>query len=123
VPWNISIRCSDLCNVLFVWAYRGFDIHAANPPDTAVFIALFYKLSANAVFDHHDLAPEMYLARSASIASGWFTVFKLMKERFPVRKSRDCYKPILQKHRNTAWACPEERITVVRNGLHWTVSD
>jgi len=43
----------------------GFDIiHAGNPPDTAVFIAAFYKLLRKRfIFDHHDLAPELYLAR------------------------------------------------------------
>ena len=39
----------------------GFDvIHAHNPPETFVFIALFYKLFGKRfIFDHHDLSPEM----------------------------------------------------------------
>src|SRR3954471_4205503 len=50
---------------LFVLLTRGFDVlHVANPPDTFVFIAAFYKLLGKRfVYDHHDLAPEMYLAR------------------------------------------------------------
>src|SRR5438094_103315 len=49
----------------WIWFRHGFDvIHAANPPDTLVFIAAFYKcLGKRFVFDHHDLAPEMYYAR------------------------------------------------------------
>ena len=44
---------------------RGFEVvHAANPPDTFWAIALFYKLLGKRfVFDHHDLCPELYVAR------------------------------------------------------------
>lgn len=46
-------------------ARRGFDvIHAANPPDTFWALALLYKLFGKRyVFDHHDLCPELYVAR------------------------------------------------------------
>jgi glycosyltransferase involved in cell wall biosynthesis len=44
---------------------RGFDaVHAHNPPDTFVIVAALYKLLGKPfVYDHHDLAPEMYLVR------------------------------------------------------------
>lgn len=44
---------------------EGFDtIHACNPPDTFFFMGLFYRLFGKKfVFDHHDLSPEMYLAK------------------------------------------------------------
>jgi glycosyltransferase involved in cell wall biosynthesis len=44
---------------------RGFDVvHAANPPDTFWAIGAFYKLLGKRfVFDHHDLCPELYVAR------------------------------------------------------------
>jgi glycosyltransferase involved in cell wall biosynthesis len=45
---------------------RGFDvIHACNPPDTIFAVALPYKalLRKRFVFDHHDLSPELYLAK------------------------------------------------------------
>jgi glycosyltransferase involved in cell wall biosynthesis len=44
---------------------RGFDVvHAANPPDTFWALGLFYKLFGKRfVFDHHDLCPELYVAR------------------------------------------------------------
>jgi glycosyltransferase involved in cell wall biosynthesis len=50
---------------LRVHARRGFDIiHAANPPDTFWAIALLYKpFGKRYVFDHHDLCPELYVAR------------------------------------------------------------
>lgn len=44
---------------------RGFDaIHACNPPDTIFIIALFFKLFGKRfIFDHHDINPELYLAK------------------------------------------------------------
>ena len=44
---------------------RGFDaIHAANPPDLFFLIGLFYRLLGKKfVFDQHDPAPEMFLAK------------------------------------------------------------
>ncbi len=50
---------------IWVWLRHGFDvIHAANPPDTLFVIGLVFKLFGKRfVFDHHDLAPELYLSR------------------------------------------------------------
>lgn len=44
---------------------QGFDvIHACNPPDTFFLLGLFYKLLGKEfLFDHHDLSPEMFLAK------------------------------------------------------------
>src|SRR5437868_1790415 len=53
--------------ILSIWVFMfiGFDIiHVANPPDTLVLIAAFYKcFGRRFVFDHHDPAPELYCAR------------------------------------------------------------
>ncbi len=51
---------------------RGFDvIHTANPPDTFWAIALPFKpLGVKFVFDHHDLCPELYLARFGERRAG-----------------------------------------------------
>lgn len=50
---------------LFVLIRDNFNvIHAHNPPDTLVFIGLFYKLLGKEfIFDHHDLTPELFLSR------------------------------------------------------------
>ena len=47
---------------VLVYVREGFDvIHAANPPDTLVFVAAPYKLFGKRfVYDHHDLAPELF---------------------------------------------------------------
>ncbi len=48
-----------------VWLSRGFDtIHACNPPDTIFLIGLFFKLFGKKfIFDHHDINPELYVAK------------------------------------------------------------
>jgi glycosyltransferase involved in cell wall biosynthesis len=50
---------------LYVALRHGFDvIHAHNPPDTLFLVALPFKLFGKKfVFDHHDLAPELYQSR------------------------------------------------------------
>lgn len=45
---------------------RGFDVvHACNPPETIFLVGLFFKLlmGKRFVFDHHDLSPELYVAK------------------------------------------------------------
>jgi len=49
------------------WIYlrRGFHvIHASNPPDDIFLVALPFKvLGVKFIFDHHDVNPELYLAK------------------------------------------------------------
>ena len=105
---------------LLVWAHRGFDvIHAANPPDTAVFIAMFFKLFGKRfVFDHHDLAPEMYLVRFSHKGAGLVHRMLVWLEAVSCRladhviATNQSYKRIEMQRGSV----PEERITVVRNG-------
>ena len=44
---------------------RGFDIfHACNPPETYWLLGAFWRLFGKVfVFDHHDLSPEMFMAK------------------------------------------------------------
>jgi glycosyltransferase involved in cell wall biosynthesis len=46
---------------------RGFDvIHGCNPPDTIFLIARFFKMFGKRfIFDHHDINPELYVAKFA----------------------------------------------------------
>jgi glycosyltransferase involved in cell wall biosynthesis len=50
---------------LYILVKEGFDvIHLHNPPNSPFIIGWFYKLFGKKfVFDHHDLAPELYLSR------------------------------------------------------------
>ena len=106
---------------LVVWFREGFDaIHAHNPPDTFVFIALFYKLfGKHFVYDHHDLSPEMYMARFRG--GGRPMVYRALVwlEKLSCRHAdhvivtNESYKKIaLERDR-----VPEARITIVRNGI------
>jgi glycosyltransferase involved in cell wall biosynthesis len=50
----------------YVFLKHGFDvIHACNPPDLIFIIAIFFKLifKKKFVFDHHDVNPEIWLAK------------------------------------------------------------
>lgn len=100
---------------------EGVDaIHAHNPPDTFVFIALFYKLFGKRfVYDHHDLSPEMYMARFRD--GGRPMVYRALVwlEKLTCRfadhviVTNESYKNVaLERGR-----VPEARITVVRNGI------
>lgn len=105
---------------LLVMAQRGFDvIHAHNPPDVLVLIAAFYKLFGKRfVFDHHDLSPEMYLARFPGRGNQlvyrlliWFEILSCRLAN-QVIATNESYKMIeMQRGR-----VPEERISIVRNG-------
>lgn len=49
-----------------VFIQRGFDvIHLCNPPDLMFLVGGFYRLlfGKKIVFDHHDINPELYLAK------------------------------------------------------------
>jgi glycosyltransferase involved in cell wall biosynthesis len=49
-----------------VWREQGFDvIHICNPPDLLFLTAGWFKLlhRVRVIFDHHDLSPEMYIAK------------------------------------------------------------
>jgi len=105
---------------LYVFLRRGFDIiHAHNPPDTFLFIAAFYKLFGKKfVFDHHDLAPEMYYARFGGDGNRLVYRSLVWLETLSCRladhviATNESYKAMEMERGRV----PEERITIVRNG-------
>lgn len=49
-----------------IWQQKGFDIiHICNPPDLLFLTAVWFKVfhQVRVIFDHHDLSPEMYIAK------------------------------------------------------------
>ncbi len=58
---------------------KGFDIiHICNPPETYFPLAFIYKLfGKKIIFDHHDLSPEMFLAKQKETDKNSF-YFKLL---------------------------------------------
>jgi glycosyltransferase involved in cell wall biosynthesis len=105
---------------LLVWFQQGFDvIHVANPPDTLVFIAAFYKLLGKRfIYDHHDLAPEMYYARFPQGGNRLVYRALLFCEKLSCRladrviATNASYKAVEMSRGGVA----EKRVTIVRNG-------
>ena len=105
---------------LYVYLRRGFDvIHAHNPPDTFFIIASFFKmLGKQFVYDHHDLAPEMYLARFEGVGKGiaYRVLMALEKLSYLLADliivTNGSYKEVAMDR----GGAPANRIAVVRNG-------
>lgn len=103
-----------------LWWREGFDVvHAHNPPDAFVFLAGFYKLlGKRSVFDHHDLSPEMYVARFGGRRNTAVYRVLLLLENWSCRladlviATNESYKQIEMQRDEVR----EERIAVVRNG-------
>lgn len=121
VEYGYSMMASFILSLL-VFLRTGFDVvHAHNPPDTFVFIAAFYKLlfGTRFVYDHHDLAPEMYRARFPGGGRQIIYNTLVRLERLTCRVAdhvlvtNESYKQIALERGSV----PEERITIVRNGI------
>jgi glycosyltransferase involved in cell wall biosynthesis len=98
---------------------RGFDvIHACNPPETIFLVGAFFKLlfGKRFVFDHHDLSPELYVAKFGR--RGFFHRLLLMAERLTFRTAdvsiatNESYRRIAIERGGMA----PERVFVVRSG-------
>ncbi|MGE0822334.1 MAG: glycosyltransferase family 4 protein [Candidatus Binatia bacterium] len=115
--WAMTVAFLISLWVLFRY---GFDvIHAHNPPDTFVFIAALYKLCGkHFVFDHHDLAPEMYYSRFPGRGNRVLYRLLLWCEHLSCRladhiiATNGSYKTLdIQRHNLRA-----DHVTIVRNG-------
>ena len=65
----VEYALSTLFQFLLAWRVfvgRGFDvIHACNPPDSIFLVGLWFRLFGKRfIFDHHDLSPELYEAKT-----------------------------------------------------------
>jgi glycosyltransferase involved in cell wall biosynthesis len=118
--YGYSMLASFLLSVL-VFFGEGFDVvHAHNPPDTFVFIAILYKLFGKRfVYDHHDLSPEMYQARFKGGGNRAVYRVLLWLEQLSCRfadhviVTNESYKRIAMDRGRV----PESLITIVRNGI------
>lgn len=104
---------------LMVWVREGFDVvHAHNPPDTLFLIAAFYKLFGKRfIFDHHDVAPEMYDARYGGHAKPIVRRLLRLFERLSLRTA-DHVVATNESHRKIALrrGVTADAVTIVRNG-------
>ena len=92
-------------------------IHAANPPDLIFIIALLFKVfGVKYIFDHHDIAPENYVAKFGK--RGLFYFLSLLMERLSfltadvVISTNESYREIAVKRGRKS---PQD-VFVVRNG-------
>ena len=119
LEYGYSLAATFLIS-LFIFARYGFDvIHANNPPDVLVLVAAFYKLfGVRFVFDHHDLAPEMYYARFRGRGKRLVYHVLVLFEKLSCRladhviATNESYKAIEMQRGGV----PADRITIVRNG-------
>src|SRR5262245_1222490 len=103
----------------YIFAKRGFDVmHAHNPPDTLLLVALPFKLLGKKfVFDQHDLCPELYRSRY-NAAEGFYTRFLRMFEWCSLKladitiATNESYKQIQIERANKN----ASNVFVVRNG-------
>jgi glycosyltransferase involved in cell wall biosynthesis len=106
---------------LVVLTRRGFDVvHAANPPDTFWALGLFYKLFGKRyVFDHHDLCPELYVARFGERRQGDVLHRLLGTLEWAQFRTADLVISTNESYRQVAIQrghVPEGRVVVVRSG-------
>lgn len=104
-----------------VLARRGFDvIHAANPPDTFWAIAALYKpFGKRYVFDHHDLCPELYVARFGAARENSLPHRALRVLERAQFRTADLVISTNESYREVAitrGGKPPERVVVVRSG-------
>lgn len=92
-------------------------IHGCNPPDLIFFVAFVFKLfGVKYVFDHHDINPELYIAKYGR--KGIFYQFLLLAERltFAVADysiaTNESYREIAIRRGKM----PSDKVQVVRSG-------
>jgi glycosyltransferase involved in cell wall biosynthesis len=119
LEYGYSLIATFLISLLIALR-EGFDIiHAHNPPDVFVILAIFYKLFGKQfVFDHHDLSPEMYNARFKGSGNLFVYQALLFFEKLTFWAA-DHVITTNQSYKNIAMnrgGVPEENVSIVRNG-------
>lgn len=121
-----SAQIIEYCNAL-MWeilltirlflVQRFHVIHGANPPDHIFLVALLFKLfGVKYIYDHHDIAPENYVAKYGSKGIFFFLLLLMEKLTF---KTADMIISTNQSYRKLAMARggkEGEDVFVVRNG-------
>jgi glycosyltransferase involved in cell wall biosynthesis len=92
-------------------------IHGANPPDHIFLIALIFRFfGVKYIFDHHDLAPELYRVRFKAGKDIFFRVLMLLEKcsckiADAVISTNASYKTIIAERHKV----PPDKIYIVRN--------
>jgi glycosyltransferase involved in cell wall biosynthesis len=110
---------ASLWLALKAYSHRPFHaIHACNPPDTFFALAMLFRpLGVKFVFDHHDLCPEMYVAKGRPRA-GFLYRTLLLLERLTLR-SAHMVIAVNRSHRDIAVeraGVDSDKVVIVRSG-------
>jgi glycosyltransferase involved in cell wall biosynthesis len=107
---------------IYVACRNGVDVvHAHNPPDTLFVVGVFHRLLGKQfIFDHHDLSPELYLARFGMKQGEGGIIYKtlLALEKLSLGvaniaiATNESYKEIQLQRSNIE----KDKVFVVRNG-------
>ena len=110
---------SAMLSVRVAFLGRGFDaIHTCNPPETYWLLGLMWRpFGKRLLFDHHDLSPEMYLAKYRTSGGPLYrALLALEKMAFAtahtVIATNESYKEVACRRGGV----PPERVFVVRSG-------
>jgi len=92
-------------------------IQGCNPPDLIFLVAIFFKIfGVKYVFDHHDINPELYIAKYNK--KGFFYNFLLLAEKLTFKAANfsiatnESYKKIAIER----GGMPADKVTVIRSG-------
>jgi glycosyltransferase involved in cell wall biosynthesis len=121
IGYALEYGCAFFWEMLYSWwifLRRGFHvIQGYNPPDTLFLVALPFKLfRVRFVFDHHDVNPELYLAKFGRRDFLYKVLLWLERATFRtsnvVIATNDSYKEVAV----TRGCRASENVFVVRNG-------
>ncbi|HLH13174.1 MAG TPA: glycosyltransferase family 4 protein [Solirubrobacteraceae bacterium] len=117
IALEYALACVQLSVLVLAELRRGANVlHLHNPPDLLFAIARLARLAgATVVFDHHDLAPELYAQK---FGAGWPVAVLRWCERMTMR-SADVVLAANESHRQVAierGGVAPQRVSVVRNG-------
>ncbi|MEL7083918.1 MAG: glycosyltransferase family 4 protein [Cyanobacteria bacterium J06597_1] len=101
-----------------VFFTRGFDcIHACNPPDTIFLIGAVFRLFGKKfLFDHHDINPELYIAKFGRQDLFYKCLLLFEKLTFRLATVSIATNQSYRKIAIERGGMPEDRVFVVRSG-------
>lgn len=117
MEYSMALFWEFFLSIKIYFKKRFHVIQGCNPPDLIFIVALFYKLlGVKYVFDHHDINPELYIAKYNK--KGLFYKFLILAERLTFATANysiatnESYKEIAIKRGKM----PEAKVQVVRSG-------
>jgi len=98
---------------------RGFDVlHACNPPDDIFLVGLFFKtfFRKRFLFDHHDLCPELFLAKFGRKGFLYHVMLLLERMTFALADASIATNESYKRVAVARGRMSPERVHVVRSG-------